>query len=109
VYCEEQSEGARISAATTILDSGYGRPPQALQHEGHNGGLHVVYLDVITLLLEAMEALSMDMWSYIGGEFAMGAGYRNEPYGISKVEADPEQAAIARLRRLVGDRQVYGD
>jgi hypothetical protein len=24
-----------------------GGPPQALQHEGQNGGLHVVYLDAI--------------------------------------------------------------
>jgi hypothetical protein len=42
-----QSEAARISAATAILDRGYGRPPQAVQHEGQNGGIHVVYLDAI--------------------------------------------------------------
>jgi hypothetical protein len=42
-----QSEAARVSAATAILDRGYGRPPQARQHEGQNGGLHVVYLDAI--------------------------------------------------------------
>ena len=51
----------------------------------------------------------MDMRPYIGGEFAMGAGRRNEPYGISKVEPDLEQTEIARLRKLVGDWQAYGD
>lgn len=29
-----QSEAARVSAATAILDRCYGRPAQALQHEG---------------------------------------------------------------------------
>jgi hypothetical protein len=42
-----QSEAARISAATAILDRGYGRPPQAVQHDGQGGGIHVVYLDAI--------------------------------------------------------------
>ena len=51
----------------------------------------------------------MDMRPYVGGEFAMGAGRRNEPDGIKKVEPDLAQAEIARLHGLVGDWQAYGD
>ena len=29
--------GARIAAAIAILDRGFGRPPQQLQHAGHDG------------------------------------------------------------------------
>lgn len=32
-----ESESARVSAATAILDRGYGRPPQALHHGGPDG------------------------------------------------------------------------
>ena len=33
-----ESEAARVSAANAILDRGYGKPPQALQHSGKDGG-----------------------------------------------------------------------
>lgn len=33
-----ESEAARVSAATAILDRGYGRPPQAHEHTGEGGG-----------------------------------------------------------------------
>jgi len=33
-----ESESARVSAATAILDRAYGRPPQAMQLTGEEGG-----------------------------------------------------------------------
>lgn len=33
-----ESEAARVSAANALLDRGYGKPPQALEHSGPNGG-----------------------------------------------------------------------
>lgn len=33
-----ESESARVSAANAILDRGYGKPPQAVQHGGEDGG-----------------------------------------------------------------------
>jgi hypothetical protein len=33
-----ESEGARVSAATAILDRGYGKPTQAHEHSGRDGG-----------------------------------------------------------------------
>lgn len=33
-----ESEAARVSAATAILDRGYGKPMQAVEHSGENGG-----------------------------------------------------------------------
>ena len=33
-----ESEGARVSAATAILDRAYGKPTQSLQHTGAGGG-----------------------------------------------------------------------
>lgn len=33
-----ESEGARVSAATALLDRGYGKPRQALEHTGAEGG-----------------------------------------------------------------------
>jgi len=32
------SEPARVSAATALLDRGYGRPRQSMEHSGPNGG-----------------------------------------------------------------------
>lgn len=32
-----ESEAARVSAANAILDRGYGKPPQALEHTGKDG------------------------------------------------------------------------
>lgn len=37
-----KSEPARVSAATALLDRGYGRPRQAVEHTGEGGGpVHV--------------------------------------------------------------------
>jgi hypothetical protein len=37
--CEKgQSEAARVAAACALLDRGYGRPKQALEHAGKDGG-----------------------------------------------------------------------
>jgi hypothetical protein len=33
-----ESDAARVSAATAILDRGYGRPRQAVEHSGPEGG-----------------------------------------------------------------------
>lgn len=33
-----ESEAARVSAATALLDRGYGRPRQQLEHSGADGG-----------------------------------------------------------------------
>lgn len=33
-----ESEAARVSAANAILDRGYGKPAQALEHSGPDGG-----------------------------------------------------------------------
>jgi hypothetical protein len=33
-----ESDAARVSAATAILDRGYGKPFQAVHHAGHDGG-----------------------------------------------------------------------
>ena len=37
-----ESESARVSAAVAILDRAYGKPPQAIQHSGEDGGPLVV-------------------------------------------------------------------
>jgi hypothetical protein len=33
-----ESESARVTAATAILDRAYGKPPQSLEHTGKDGG-----------------------------------------------------------------------
>lgn len=33
-----QSEAARVAASNAIIDRGYGKPPQALEHSGPGGG-----------------------------------------------------------------------
>lgn len=33
-----ESEAARVSAANAILDRGYGKPKQAMEHTGEDGG-----------------------------------------------------------------------
>jgi hypothetical protein len=45
-----QSEAARISAATALLDRGYGRPPQAVQHEGLEKPI-IIHFDAIDAAL----------------------------------------------------------
>ena len=42
-----ESERARVQAASAILDRGYGRAPQAVQHAGHNSGPIIIHLDAI--------------------------------------------------------------
>ncbi len=38
VALKGKSESARVAAATALLDRGYGRPRQALEHTGDGGG-----------------------------------------------------------------------
>jgi hypothetical protein len=38
VATKGQSEAARVSAAVALLDRGYGKPRQAVEHAGENGG-----------------------------------------------------------------------
>jgi hypothetical protein len=45
-----QNEAARISAATAILDRGYGRPPQAVQHAGLEKPI-IIHFDAIDAAL----------------------------------------------------------
>lgn len=40
-----ESEAARVSAANAILDRGYGKPPQALEHAGKDGGPVVIQIN----------------------------------------------------------------
>lgn len=35
---KESPAAARVSAATAILDRGYGKPPQSIEHGGEGGG-----------------------------------------------------------------------
>jgi hypothetical protein len=46
VALKGQSESARVAAATALLDRGYGRPRQAVEHSGESGGpvqIHVTH------------------------------------------------------------------
>ena len=38
IAAEGESESARVSAANALLDRGYGRPSQAIQHSGADDG-----------------------------------------------------------------------
>lgn len=38
VQSEQSSDSAKVAAATAILDRGWGRPTQALEHTGKDGG-----------------------------------------------------------------------
>jgi hypothetical protein len=38
VATKGESEGARVSAATALLDRGWGKPRQAVEHTGEGGG-----------------------------------------------------------------------
>jgi hypothetical protein len=38
VATQGTSDAARVSAATALLDRGYGKPRQAVEHTGENGG-----------------------------------------------------------------------
>lgn len=33
-----ESDAARVAAANSLIDRGYGKAPQAIQHQGHEGG-----------------------------------------------------------------------
>lgn len=38
IAAKGESESARVQAAVAILDRAYGKPPQALEHTGGDGG-----------------------------------------------------------------------
>jgi hypothetical protein len=38
---ETESSSPRVAAATAVLDRGYGRPPQSLEHTGKDGAEHI--------------------------------------------------------------------
>lgn len=50
------SESARVAAATALLDRGYGRPPQAVEISGTNGG-PVQTMDLSKMTPEQLAAL----------------------------------------------------
>ncbi|HEX9743405.1 MAG TPA: hypothetical protein VGA17_11525 [Nitrospiraceae bacterium] len=41
-----ESEAARVSAANSILDRGYGKPMQAMEHSGKNGAPLIPVINV---------------------------------------------------------------
>lgn len=45
ICTEGTSESAVVSASVALLDRGYGRPVQALEHTGKDGGPIVIRLD----------------------------------------------------------------
>lgn len=38
IAAKGESEAARVSAANALLDRGFGKPPQAIEHTGKDGG-----------------------------------------------------------------------
>jgi hypothetical protein len=52
-----EGESARVSAAIAILDRAYGKPPQAIQHSGPDGGPIPTVIDVASLSSGTMEEL----------------------------------------------------
>lgn len=55
-----ESEAARVSAANALLDRGYGKAPQAIEHTGKNGG-PIQTEDVTTAdLIEEARRLGID-------------------------------------------------
>ncbi len=55
-----ESEAARISAANALLDRGYGKAPQAVEHTGKNGG-PITHADASTEnLIEEARRLGID-------------------------------------------------
>jgi hypothetical protein len=55
-----ESDAARVSAANSILDRGYGRPFQALHHAGHDGEA-LPSIDPTKLSQSAMRELLLAM------------------------------------------------
>ena len=46
---KEAPHAARVSAANAILDRGYGKPPQALEHSGPDGGpMPVTRIEIVS-------------------------------------------------------------
>ena len=50
VATDGESEAARVSAAIAILDRGYGKPRQSLEHAGVEGG--AIHLEVVNYAID---------------------------------------------------------
>ena len=67
-----ESESARVAAANAILDRGYGKPRQALEHSGPNGG------PIPTVDLTNVSADDLDRLEALFGPLAGAAGDDSE-------------------------------
>lgn len=78
VAAKGMSEAAQVSAATALLDRGYGRPMQMLEHTGKDGG--PIKHDMSVFSDEQLEQLSGIMGSITlarrseGGDTSQGGG-----------------------------------
>lgn len=53
------SDSAKVAAANALLDRGYGKPPQAIEHSGDLPGFYPM-ADLTDEQLEALEAIGRD-------------------------------------------------
>jgi len=60
-----ESEGARIAAATALLDRGYGRPRQSVEMTGKDGG-PIEHADVRDRLDRTLEGIAANMTNGAG-------------------------------------------
>lgn len=56
VMTKSESDAARVSAANALLDRAYGKPSQAVQHTGRNGG-PIQTIDLTNATDEQLDAL----------------------------------------------------
>jgi hypothetical protein len=63
-----ESEAARVSAANAILDRGYGRPPQAVQHTGPDGG------PIDIRALNSLTEEELDQLEHLAAKLAIAGG-----------------------------------
>lgn len=69
VATKGESESARVAASVALLDRGYGKPPQAIEHSGHLGTYDLTKLndDKLDSLETILRAASVTGGG-IGGE-----------------------------------------
>jgi hypothetical protein len=68
-----ESESARVSAANALLDRGYGKPSQAHQHSGPNGG-PIPTIDLTNATEQQLDALEALFGPIAGGPGVDDAG-----------------------------------
>jgi phage FluMu protein gp41 len=65
---KSESDAARVSAANAILDRGYGRPPQAVQHSGPGGG------PIDVRALNSLTEEELDQLEHLASKLAIAGG-----------------------------------